>query len=103
MHDKTSTGTPEHGRDLSPPVRSAPAPSRAEDAPAATDRRHNSITVALRVLIGLITAAVGTLVVYLFWVITMMGGGWYLLVGTVLLCAPAPVLHLITRLQNKQR
>ncbi|MER5473057.1 hypothetical protein ABZX90_10555 [Streptomyces sp. NPDC002935] len=66
-------------------------------------RSRAGITVAWRALIFLLTAAVGTLVVYLFWVITMMGGGWYLLAGTVVLCGPVPVLHLITRRQNQRR
>jgi hypothetical protein len=50
----------------------------------------------------LMTTALSLLVVYLFWVIAMMGGGWYLLIGTVFLCAPVPVLHLTARRQRKR-
>ncbi|MFD9459543.1 hypothetical protein [Streptomyces sp. NPDC060027] len=50
----------------------------------------------------LVVAALCALVAYLFWVITMMGGGWYLLIGAFVLCAPLPTLHLITRIQNKR-
>ncbi|MET9904637.1 hypothetical protein [Streptomyces sp. NPDC006446] len=103
MHDKTSTGTPTDDRHLPPLAPSASARGRSESTVTEADRRRASITAAWRAVLYLMTAALSMLVVYLFWVITMMGGGWYLLIGTIVLLAPVPTLHLITRRQHKGR